>query len=200
MIVGSLSGIPYAHYLVRMLPLGLLLLGLHIGVVLLLFRRELAVPLFCGDDPGDAPRDPRLRAIALVCLGGTGLGFLLGGHLAWTALIGATALLVVGPARDPRTAFADVDGRLLLFFAMLFVVVGGLKASGVTEAAFDRVARSSPATGRRAPASSPSSPSSAPTWSRTCPSWRCAAPGSRASPTPSWPGCSSPSPRPWPGT
>ncbi len=146
MIVGSLSGIPYARYLVRMLPLGLLLLGLHIGVVLLTFRRELAAPLHRGgrgrEDAGSlgAPRDPRLRAIALVCLGGTGLGFLLGGHLAWTAMIGATALLVVRPARDPRTAFADVDGRLLLFFAMLFVVVGGLEASGVTEAAFERVA------------------------------------------------------------
>lgn len=50
------------------------------------------------------------------------------------ALIGAAlALLFVSPKKDPQKIFAKIELSVLVFFASLFVIVGGLEHSGVLE-------------------------------------------------------------------
>jgi Na+/H+ antiporter NhaD/arsenite permease-like protein len=65
-----------------------------------------------------------------VCLALVVAGFVSGLQLAWTALGGATLLLLIS-GRPPRQLMAQVDGPLLLFFGALFIVVAGLNATGV---------------------------------------------------------------------
>jgi len=50
------------------------------------------------------------------------------------ALIGAAlALLVISPKKDPQKIFAKLELSVLVFFASLFVIVGGLEHAGVLE-------------------------------------------------------------------
>jgi Na+/H+ antiporter NhaD/arsenite permease-like protein len=65
-------------------------------------------------------------------------GFLAGWNLGWTALSGA-ALLMVLARRDTHAVLEQVDWHLLVFFAALFVVVGGLNDTGLPDALHERV-------------------------------------------------------------
>src|SRR5262249_13421051 len=59
-------------------------------------------------------------------------------NLSWTALAGA-ALLMVMARRDTHQGLKLVDWHLLLFFAALFIVVGGLSGTGLPDQIFQRV-------------------------------------------------------------
>ena len=158
MIVGSLSQIPFYAYFAVMAPLGLVCLAIN-RVLLPLFyplrppvsdadaeRAEwLGTPF---DDADELPADFRYTLVpsirrgllikCLVCLGIAIAGFFAGFNIAWTALVAATLLLMVA-GWEPRQVFHRVDWPLLLFFAGLFIVVGGLRQAGVVTALFDVV-------------------------------------------------------------
>ncbi len=128
MLVGNFSGIPYVRYAAVMVPTGLLLLAVTSLLLALFFRRSLAgkrVTAAPPPGPLDAPRANRfvLALLAVVA------GFMAGLPLAWVALGGAclSALLRM---QEPRENLARLDWGLLVFFASLFVVVGGVKAAG----------------------------------------------------------------------
>jgi Na+/H+ antiporter NhaD/arsenite permease-like protein len=132
MLIGTLSGIRYAHFLGALVVPALLSLGCVYLVLRVAFRRELAsAPRFDADVP-----EPRLdRRAALLCAGALVFvvaGFLLGYNLAWTALTGS-ALLLVATRGPPKEIFEQVDGTLLLFFAGLFVVTHGVAQAGIAE-------------------------------------------------------------------
>lgn len=139
MIVGTLSGIPYATFAAALaLPAAASLLC--VGALLhLLFRRELQR----GRLPAVALAPPaverRLLWKALAATGTCLAGFLLGFELAWTALF-AAALLMAVAGRAPREALARVDWPLLVFFAGLFVVVAGVGRAGVAEVMYRAIA------------------------------------------------------------
>ena len=129
MIVGTLSGIPYARFA------GALALPAAASVVVvalslqLLFRREL--PARLAREAALEPPEVDRRLLAL-SLGATLLavaGFLAGHPLAWTALFAAALLMALG-GRAPREALHRVDWPLLVFFAGLFVVVAGVARAG----------------------------------------------------------------------
>jgi Na+/H+ antiporter NhaD/arsenite permease-like protein len=155
MLVGSMSGILFRDFFVVMLPVGLL--GLAINRLLLPLFYPMRVPATAGaerqaewlespfDDADELPADfrhtivPRLRRGLLVkcflCTGLAVIGFFAGLNIAWTAL-GAAALLLLIAGWEPQKAFKMVDWPLLLFFAGLFIVVGGLRQAGVAAACF----------------------------------------------------------------
>jgi len=132
MLIGTLSGIGYAHFAKALILPALLSMGCVYLVLRIAFRRELA----------QAPRldphlpEPRLRrghaALCVLALIFVVAGFLAGYNLAWTAMVGA-ALLLILTRGDPREIFAQVDGTLLLFFAALFVVTHGVAQAGIAE-------------------------------------------------------------------
>ena len=128
MLVGHFSGLSWTRYGAVMTPVGLVLLALTAAFFLVAFRRSLrgvVVAPMAPTVPLDRPRARRF----LVCLGAVLVGFSAGLPLAWVALAGAclVALLRRG---EPTEALARLDWPLLLFFAALFVVVGGVAHAG----------------------------------------------------------------------
>ena len=67
-------------------------------------------------------------------------GFLAGFNLAWTALTGATLIMVIA-RRDTHEVLKLVDWHLLVFFAALFIVVDGLSDTGLPTAIFEHLRR-----------------------------------------------------------
>ncbi|HYZ89409.1 MAG TPA: SLC13 family permease [Myxococcales bacterium] len=138
MLIGTLSGIPYAHFAKALIvPAVLSLLCVYL-VLRIAFRRELrAAPRI---DP-HLPEPPLPRGQAVLCcfaLAFVVTGFLAGYSLAWTAMLGA-ALLLILTRGTPKEIFAQVDGTLLLFFAALFVVTHGVAQAGITERIFHAI-------------------------------------------------------------
>ena len=133
MLIGTLSGIPYAQFSKALLIPALLSTACVLAVLLLNFRKELTKSKLLTFREVPAPALD--RKLALLCVLGLAFvlaGFLLGYSLAWTAMTGA-ALLLVFSRVSPKEMFAQVDGTLLLFFAGLFVVTHGVAQAGITE-------------------------------------------------------------------
>ena len=135
MLIGTLSGIPYAQFSKALLLPALVALGSVLIVLLLTFRKELTKRKEQGPLTIDVPAPPLDRKLAVLCVAALAFvlaGFLLGYSLAWTAMTGA-ALLLAASRAPPKEMFARVDGTLLLFFAGLFVVTHGVAQAGITE-------------------------------------------------------------------
>jgi Na+/H+ antiporter NhaD/arsenite permease-like protein len=158
MIVGSLSKLPFHSFFAVLAPVGLVCLAIN---RLLLPRFYSLRPLATAsdirqaewletpfDDADELPADFRYTLVpsvrrsllikCLICLGIAVAGFFAGFNIAWTALVAVTLLLVVA-GWEPRLAFKQVDWPLLVFFAGLFIVVGGLRQAGVVTRLFDAV-------------------------------------------------------------
>lgn len=131
MLIGTLSGIPYASFSAALLLPAALSLAAVLAVLLAVFRRELAWKRLDIDVPPPA-LDRKLALLCAAALLFVLAGFLLGYSLAWTAMTGAALLLALS-RQPPREMFAQVDGTLLLFFAGLFVVTHGVAEAGITE-------------------------------------------------------------------
>lgn len=76
--------------------------------------------------------------IALTVLGLVFAGFVAGFNLAWTALAGGAAVMVLA-RRDTHAVLKLVDWHLLVFFSALFIVVEGLTGTGLPDQIYDRV-------------------------------------------------------------
>ncbi|NLI75725.1 MAG: anion transporter [Candidatus Riflebacteria bacterium] len=135
MIIGTMSRLSYAGFLAKMaLPVGvglglnLLLLWLYYGKSLT-SDRTLRIVGKPGRETTGEPTDLR---IGLFSLGVAVAGFFAGFSMAFSALGGA-ALVIILHRKDPRLLLDRVEWSLLLFFAGLFVVIGGLKTSGLAD-------------------------------------------------------------------
>jgi Na+/H+ antiporter NhaD/arsenite permease-like protein len=122
MLIGSVSGIGYRHFLAHLGPVALV--GLFIDWALIhwiyLRSRELVVdaqPSASEKESSSLPAGlpllwPVLVTMAVLAAGG--------------------ALLLVRRTRDPREIYGDVDWSLLVLFLGLFLVVGGAEQAGIT--------------------------------------------------------------------
>ncbi|MDE2039219.1 MAG: anion transporter [Elusimicrobia bacterium] len=134
MIVTLHSAISFSRFTLVLAPLAVAGLFLSYWTICFLYPRDFA--------PGRALSTlnaipPRSRSRLLyVCLVGVGLMLAL---LAFNvspplAAISIAALLILAGATKPRDAFRYVNWDILLMFAGLFVVMGGLRHSGIVEA------------------------------------------------------------------
>ncbi|HEX9051691.1 MAG TPA: SLC13 family permease [Anaeromyxobacter sp.] len=139
MIVGTLSGIPYARFTGALLVPALAALVAVAVVLHLLFRRDLRGRAVSRAVRPPAAIDRRLLSKALAATAVALAGFLAGFPLSWTALFSAALLMAVA-GRAPREALARVDWPLLVFFAGLFVVVAGVAHAGVAARMHDAIA------------------------------------------------------------
>ncbi len=136
MIIGSRSGIPFAEFMVRSLPATAAAMGAQVVLLRAFYRRRLPDRLDVA--AFDTPASHRFPVAGWVGVGVV-VGFLAGLHMGFTALAGVAVLLVIH-RRDPAGVFARLDWTLLVFFASLFVVVGGLQHTGLVDVAI-RAAR-----------------------------------------------------------
>lgn len=141
MIIGrAAAGAPgFAAYLALMLPIGVACLAGNAAVLSWLFRRQLPHGPLVERAP---PKPPFDRVLATKALGALALfvGLALAGHgLPGAAMLAAAVLIVIARV-PPRRILAKLDWSILVFFAGLFVVVAGLRATGLLEDAFARLA------------------------------------------------------------
>ena len=131
MLVASFSGISYAAFAARLVPVALMGLTLASVALTWRFRRELAPAE--GERPvlHDAVLDRRLLVKTLVVTVLLLGGLMLGVTPSIAALVAASALLVTRRV-DPMRVYAHVDWSLLVMFAGLFVVVEGVDQAGLT--------------------------------------------------------------------
>jgi Na+/H+ antiporter NhaD/arsenite permease-like protein len=140
MLVGSLSGLPYATFTTRLAPVALVGLAIDAAVICWLFRRELAVAT-APPRPAVArsakagrirPLHRRLMVKPLLVAALMIVGFFAGIEPALVAAGGAAALLVTRRVK-PDKVWRRIDWDLLMLFVGLFVVIGGVEAAHIDQ-------------------------------------------------------------------
>ncbi len=135
MIVGNLSGIAFTRFIALCGPAALVALTVNIGLLQAIYGRKLPSTFTLPEQVENRALTPGVRGqFALVCVVTVLIvaGFFVGLHLAYTALAGV-AVLMLADRREPREAFARVDWSLLVFFCGLFIVVAGLRETGLVD-------------------------------------------------------------------
>jgi Na+/H+ antiporter NhaD/arsenite permease-like protein len=135
MLCGMLGGLDYRSHLLLMGPVAVLALGLNHGLLAWLFRRELSSARLV--EPGVPGAFSSRAKLTLGVIGASAVAYTLGGDLPWTAVSGFVLLMLL-QRRDTRELWPRIDWALLVFFSGLFVVVGGLTASGAPALFFER--------------------------------------------------------------
>ncbi|MBZ0271916.1 hypothetical protein K8I61_07750 [bacterium] len=135
MLCGMLGDLAYRDYLALMAPVAIMGLAINHALLHVMFRAALKGATF--ESPVGAGRLSRRARITLAVVGATVVFYTLGADLAWTAVAGFVALILLH-RRDARELWPRIDWALLLFFAGLFVVVEGFTKSGAPAAVFQR--------------------------------------------------------------
>ncbi len=140
-MIASAAGLTFNDFLTHTAPLVLIAWLAALLILRVVFRSELAgkpknIEALTRLDENEALHDPASMRKIVAVLGVVILLFFVHGQLqltpAFIALGGAAAgLLWVRP--DVEEMLRDTEWGILLFFAALFVVVGGLETSGVLE-------------------------------------------------------------------
>src|SRR5438309_1934012 len=133
-------GIPFLTFTAYLLPVTIACLVVAIGLVWLAFRRDLAAPL----TPLSSVEPVRLQRTGLaVTLGvtvGVAVAFFASPTPVWlplVALAGGSFVLFFLPffaKTTARTLIAKVDWSIILFFVGLFIVLEGVRVSGLSAA------------------------------------------------------------------
>jgi Na+/H+ antiporter NhaD/arsenite permease-like protein len=130
MLVGSFSGISYRAFLLREAPVALFGLALVFAVIWLAYRRRLppALPAEALGEPGVVHRALMVKTVAAVSV--MLVAFLAGVPIALVAIGGAAYCLLTRRV-NPDKVYREIDWGLLVLFTGLFVVIGGVEASGL---------------------------------------------------------------------
>lgn len=140
-LIGSAADLTFIDFVVNLTPVVLISLPPALGVLYLMFRKDLssregAEKAIAGMDAAGAIRDTVLLRKSLTILGLVILAFFFHGALhleaATIALFGAAALLFY-TGSDVEETLRQVEWPTLLFFVGLFIMVGGLEVTGVVE-------------------------------------------------------------------
>ncbi|GAB6279212.1 MAG: anion transporter [Lentimicrobium sp.] len=138
MLIGVNSGIPYAEFLLRLIPISLLGLVIIIFVIRLLYNKTFSQKNNLTFDKNAFQYNFRSMQWSVIILAGVVIMFFIHHliHLSipLISLTGAALILIFGKVK-PSKVIKQIDWVLLLFFASLFVVVHGVEKVGL----FDRV-------------------------------------------------------------
>jgi Na+/H+ antiporter NhaD/arsenite permease-like protein len=144
-MIGSAAGLDFNAFMIHLLPVIVPVWAVTVGLMLLLFRRQLRYPAGGADgaramaldlDETKAIREPAVLRRVLLAMTIVIVLFFIHHHLhlypAFVAFIGlGVALILVRP--DPEDLLKQAEWPVLLFFAALFVIVGGVEASGLLD-------------------------------------------------------------------
>jgi Na+/H+ antiporter NhaD/arsenite permease-like protein len=134
MLVARLSGLGYREYLARAALPSLCALVVTAAIVHWVHRRALATRVdhsHDGESVQENTAEKRvLLAVSLLALLGVIAANLAGASIAWSALVGASVVIMASRLRA-EALLQRVEWSVLLFFAGLFVVVAGLRKTGL---------------------------------------------------------------------
>jgi len=139
MLVGSFSGISYRAFLLREAPVAVIGLAVVFAVIWLAYRRRLptALPTEAIAEPGVVHRALMIKTVAAVSV--MLVAFLAGVPIALVAIGGAAYCLLTRRV-NPDKVYREIDWGLLVLFTGLFVVIGGVEASGLAGHILDAAA------------------------------------------------------------
>jgi Na+/H+ antiporter NhaD/arsenite permease-like protein len=138
-LIGSAADLSFVDFVYNLAPVVLLALPVILAYLYFAFRRELRYNKGAEEDvlvldAEGAIRDKVMLRKSLLVISVVILAFFMHGllHLevATIALLGAAALVLYAKS-DVEKVLRDVEWPTLLFFVGLFVLVGGLRATGV---------------------------------------------------------------------
>lgn len=139
-IVGSVGQIGFTPFLLNIAPASILSMVVLLGLIYVWFRK--AVVVSAADRATVMLRDPRetIRDRALLIKSGIVSGITIAGFLASSKLgvspafiaVGGAATLVLIGGLNLHDVLHHVEWPTLVFFAGLFILVGGLVGTGVT--------------------------------------------------------------------
>jgi len=128
-LIGNLSQMGFLNYMAVAAPFALFGLGANYLILLWIYRAELSGSLPDYQAMGGIRHDflikKSLFATALILA-----GFILGAEPVLVASLGASWLLMTRRLK-PNRVYASIDFNLLIIFCGLFVVIGGVEASGL---------------------------------------------------------------------
>ena len=140
-MIGSDVGFSFMDFISNNSIIILPLLLLTVYIFVLIYRKKLkttdeAKRLVMSMDEHSFIKDRRLLIKSLIVLGFTIVGFLLHGVLGYESatisIAGASTLLLISGIR-PEKVLHEVEWKTIFFFTGLFIMVGGLKATGVID-------------------------------------------------------------------
>ncbi|WP_094605863.1 putative transporter [Sporomusa silvacetica DSM 10669] len=138
-MIGSAANLDFNSFLLNLTPVIFLILLATIALLLLIYRKDLHVKdqnrqAILQLNFKDEIKDQELLKKSLAVLGITIIGFVLHGALhlesATIAIAGAILLMLISHQK-PEDVLNDVEWPTIFFFIGLFVLVGGLKSTGV---------------------------------------------------------------------
>lgn len=142
MIIGIASGVSYARFAGRLLPVALVGLAIAWAVLVVIYRAEFRA----GEGKGElsaAALPPRPRGAghpALLIKGCAAVLFMMvnlfSGMPIPLAALAAAALLLITRRLKPERVFREMDWSLLIFFSGLFIVTGAIESAGVSAELF----------------------------------------------------------------
>lgn len=141
-MIGSAANLSFTAFLSHLAPIAILILLVTIGLLLLFYRKDLHVKdedrlKLLSLSPKEQIKDWRLLKKSLSILALTLIGFMLHSTLhlesATIAMTGAMLLMLISK-EEPEDVLLHVEWPTIFFFAGLFMLVGGLKATGVIKA------------------------------------------------------------------
>jgi Na+/H+ antiporter NhaD/arsenite permease-like protein len=130
MLVGSFSGIGYRTFLLREAPVAVIGLAVVFLVIWLAYRRALPPTLPAMDLPEHFRMHYPLMIKTMIAVAVMLVAFLAGVPIALVAIGGAAYCLLTRRV-NPDKVYREIDWGLLVLFTGLFVVVGGIEATGI---------------------------------------------------------------------
>jgi len=146
-VIGSAANFSFVDFITRLGPIVVISMLMTLLTLRIVFRRELALPASNVEaltklNEREAVHDGRAMRRILIALGLAILLFFVHTQLrltpAFVAMSGAV-LALVWTRPDVDEALKTVEWSVLLFFAALFVVVGGVEDSGLLDLAAEQV-------------------------------------------------------------
>jgi Na+/H+ antiporter NhaD/arsenite permease-like protein len=140
-LIGSAAGFSFNDFLVNSLPIVVVAWAAALFLLRFLFRDELALHPENAEavmrlNPAQSLDDPNTARRILIVLGATILLFFVHHilHLSPSLIaVAAAAVALAWVQPDIQETFKKVEWSVLIFFSSLFVMVGGLEATGVLE-------------------------------------------------------------------
>ena len=140
-LIGSAAGLSFNDFLTNSLPIVVVAWLVALLLLRYIFRHKLAVQppnveAVLQLNPAESLDDWKTARQVLIVLGGAIVLFFLHGVLEISPVfvaLGAAAVALVWVRPDMHETLQRIEWSVLLFFAALFVMVGGLEASGVLD-------------------------------------------------------------------
>lgn len=139
-MIGSAARLDFMAFLANLTPIILIVFLAFVGIVYLLFHKELVVTnerraRVMEFDESKSIENPVLLKKCLTVLGFVIVGFLLHGMLqieaATVSMLGASILLLLTGKHEVDDYFKDIEWGTIFFFIGLFILVGGIVELGV---------------------------------------------------------------------